>query len=306
MTRKAGFFTAFFGVCRGRDIFYTLRRHSWRRTLFHLFLLSLITGLLVGHVLSDRKKEQGEALKAVFTERFGQQILINKELLSWNWICPAQEPLKAREMALPGNGRFYYTGTQRKIPDSLKITTGTVVVWTPKCLAVSVPAPGGGASCMVVDTISGTMKRFDGSRRAMEEIFKNAPEKLPFDLKALQKESVENIFAGVLMVVSFFSTLGIIFWNFFLALLYTAIFMGMYRLLNGPTGRLRFLSLREMWKCGIYAAFPPMVVASFFPLLELPLLSYETVFMIGLLIYWMAVIAKLDSTPTDDEVNNAN
>ena len=58
-----------------------------------------------------------------------------------------------------------------------------------------------------------------------------------------------------------------------------------------------------MWKCGIYASFPPMVIASLFPILELPFVTYETVFMIGLLIYWMAVTAKLERTPVETEEN---
>jgi hypothetical protein len=122
----------------------------------------------------------------------------------------------------------------------------------------------------------------------------------------MQKEKVELFFSALSVLFSVFSIAGSVVWNFFIALLYTGIFMGMYRLLNGPSGRLRFLTLREMWKCGIYAAFPAMAVASLFPILELPLLAYETVFMIGLLVYWMAVIARLERTPTDDEVNNAN
>lgn len=306
MTRRAGFFKAFFGACCGREIFYTLRNHSWGRTLFHLFLLSLISGVLIGHFSFERKKSHTEALQAVFTERFGEQIFINRKLLNWNWISPAKDPLKPREMALPGNGRFYYTGTQRSVPASLKTVTGTVVVWSPVSLAISIPGPGGGASCMVVDTLSGKVRRFDGTSNSMEEIFKSAPAKLPFDLQDLQRESVDELFAGLMVLFSFFTTSGIVIWNFFLVLLYTGIFMGMYRLLNGPSGRLRFLTLGQMWKCGIYAALPAMAVASVFPLLELPLLSYETVFMIGLLIYWMAVVTKLERTPIDDEVNNAN
>ncbi|MBR2373255.1 MAG: hypothetical protein IKA87_03385, partial [Lentisphaeria bacterium] len=81
----------------------------------------------------------------------------------------------------------------------------------------------------------------------------------------------------------------------------TGIFMAMYRLLNGPSGRLRYLTLKEMWKCGVYAAFPAMIIASLFPALELPFLSYETVFMMGLLIYWMAVAAKLERTPLSQQ-----
>ena len=44
-----------------------------------------------------------------------------------------------------------------------------------------------------------------------------------------------------------------------------------------------------------------MVIASLFPILDLPFVTYETVFMITLLIYWMAVIARLERTPFENE-----
>lgn len=306
MTRKTGFFKAFFGCCCGRDIFYTLRQHSWGRTLFHLFLLSLITGCLIGHFRNDRSTALLDAAESVFTELFGTEICVSDSVASWNWICPVKDPLKPREMALPGGGRFYYTGSSRQVPESLKQVSGTAMVWSPDALGVSVPGPNGSGNCMVINTATGKMEKFSGTSSSLEPIFKKAPEKLPAPVEKMKKENVRDLFTVVAMLVSFFTTCGTVLWNFFITLLYTGIFIGMYRLLNGPSGRLRFLTLGEMWKCGIYAAFPPMAIASLFPILELPLISYETVFMIGLLIYWMAVTAKLERTPSEDEENNAN
>ena len=119
----------------------------------------------------------------------------------------------------------------------------------------------------------------------------------------MEKESVKTVFENISALLNFCLVTGAFFRNFMLVWLYTGIFMGMYRLLNGPSGRLSFLTLKEMWKCGIYAAFPPMVIASLFPILELPFVTYETVFMIGLLIYWMAVTAKLERTSVETEEN---
>lgn len=304
--RAAGFFKAFFGSCCGREVFYTLRLHSWGRCLWHLFILSFITGLIIGNAQHSRVQSVINASQAVFTELFGEEVFVKGSSTRWNWIAPVADPLKAREMPLPGGGRFFYTGCSRQIPDSLKLASGPVVVWSPLQLGVSLPGPGGSGNCMIIDTSTGHASSFSGTSSALESIFKKAPEKLPYPVSELRKESVPEFFAALSVFFSFFGVAGRILWNFFITLLYTGIFMGMYRLLNGPSGRLRFLTLKEMWKCGIYASFPVMAVASLFPVFELPLISYETVFMIGLLIYWMAVTTKLEHTPFDDEVNDAN
>ena len=44
----------------------------------------------------------------------------------------------------------------------------------------------------------------------------------------------------------------------------------------------------------IYAGFPVMLVASCFPAFDLPYLSYSTVFMIGLVVYWLVAVARVE------------
>lgn len=305
MIPRAGFFRALLGSCCGRDIFYILRTHSWGRTLFHLFLLSLITGVIISHVRFERVSGWITAAEEVFTEVFGKEICVTDKVGTWNWVCPVKDPLTPRKIALPQGGMLYYTGNSSVVPDSLKSVTGTLIVWSPVKMGIAVPAGKGTSNCMTVDTASGKLTQFTGSNASLEKIFKENPDQLPRSVKEMKKESVDTFFMAVASLAGFCMAVGTVLWNFFITLLYTGIFIGMYRLLNGASGRLRFLTLKEMWKCGIYAAFPAMVIASFFPVLELPFVSYETVFMIGLLIYWMAVTAKLERTP-DNEVNNAN
>ena len=310
MTPRAGFFKAFFGSCCGRDIFYTLRHHSWVRCLSHLFLLSLITGCIIGNVQSRRFTSLIDASQTAFTALFGQSVWVTPPTGSWNWVCPVKDPHTPREMTLPGGGRLYYTGSSRAIPKSLKEISGAAVVWSPSELGISVPVANGEYNCVIIDRSAARIDRFSGSSSALERVFQRAPDKAALEKilsrDKLRKEEAALLFMTLNFLFSISSVIGTVFWNFFLTLLYTGIFIGMYRLLNGPSGRLRFLTLKEMWKCGIYAAFPAMAVATFFPVLDLPLVSYETVFMIGLLLYWLSVIARLERTPDDNEVNNAN
>ena len=46
--------------------------------------------------------------------------------------------------------------------------------------------------------------------------------------------------------------------------------------------------------CASCARFPVMLVASCFPAFDLPYLSYSTVFMIGLVVYWLVAVARVE------------
>ena len=300
MSTPVSFLKAFFGTCSGREIFYALRHNSWGRCIFHIFLLSIISGVIIGQVQLRRVQGTLEAARIAFTNTFGKEICVDAKRSTWNWVCPALDPAFAREMALPGGGRFYYTGVSNSVPDSVKTVTGSIIVWSPDTFAMAMPA-GTNTYNSIVIKADGTMERATGSLDAVTDIFKAEGKKLPADPGKMEKESVSDIFLGISALLGFSLSAGAVLRNFILVWLYTGLFMGMYRLLNGASGRLRFLTLREMWKCGVYAAFPAMAIASLFPILDLPFVSYETVFMIGLLVYWMAVTAKLERTPVENK-----
>lgn len=300
MTSPVSFFKAFFGTCSGRDIFYALRLNSWGRCIWHLLILSIITAFITAYAEQRRTAGLFEAAKLSFINSFGSSICVDKQSSAWNWVCPAAAPTLPREIPMPNGGRFYYTGLSRSVPESLKTVSGMVLVWTPEALTLALPLSGGSYDVATVSRY-GTMNRAEGSMELVRKVFRNAPEKFSVPPEKLRQESVNDIWDGVSLLLGFCLKFGLTLRNFLLVWLYTLIFMGMYRLLNGPTGRLRFLTLKEMWKCGIYASFPPMVIASLFPILDLPFVTYETVFMIALLIYWMAVIARLERPPFENE-----
>ena len=300
MNSAVPFFKALYGTCTGRDIFYALRFHSWGRIIWHLLLLSIITGFITAYVDQSRRKSLFEAGKISFTNVFGERICIDKQRAPWTWVCPAVSPEKPREISLPNGGCFYYTACSRQVPESLKKATGVILVWTPAALALAVPTGNGTYDFTAVDE-KGRVTRSSGGIEQIKKVFQDVPEKFPLPPDQLSRENVNDVFDAVWFLFGLIYKVSLTLRNFLLVWFYTLIFMAMYRLLNGPAGRLRFLTLKEMWKCGIYAAFPPMVIASLFPILELPFVTYETVFMIALLIYWMAVIARLERTPFENE-----
>ena len=54
------------------------------------------------------------------------------------------------------------------------------------------------------------------------------------------------------------------------------------------------LTFKEIFCSGIYAAAPSMLVASFFPALDLPFIPFETVFITGYFIYFLCVLNYLE------------
>ena len=299
-----GFFKALIGTCSGRAVFASLRTQPWGKTVLHLFIMSLITGVIVGGARAYRVNNGAAALKIAFTETFGRELRIDRSKSApFSALIPAENPEKPREMALPGRGRLYYTGTARQAPDSLKDDHPFLIVWTP-CSLYLVQNEGGKYLIATQNAVTLKMDRRSASRSDVEQLFRDAPGALPANFNAMDTEKTEALFDAFGSLTGVFLMLWSVGRNFILVWIYTGIFMLMYRVLNGPAGKLHRLTPGEMWKCGIYASFPPMAVASFFPVLELPLLSFETVFMLGLLIYWMAVMAWIERGPAENEEHN--
>ena len=296
-----GFFKAFFGTCSGRAIFVSLRSQTWGKTVLHLLIISLITGVVAGAAQFFRVNDGMTALRIAFIETFGEKLRLDRRQgSSFSAIIPAEDPEKPRELALPGRGRLYYTGTARQVPKSLENAPLFFIVWTPDSFSL-VQNEDGEYRIVTQNSAAPGMTRSSGSRADAERLFRDAPGTLPKQFDAMETEETKVFFDSMSSLACGFLLLGSAGRNFLLVWIYTGIFMVMYRLLNGASGNLRTLTPKEMWKCGIYASFPPMVVASFFPALDLPFLSFETVFMLGLLIYWMAVVAGMERNPAENE-----
>ena len=79
----------------------------------------------------------------------------------------------------------------------------------------------------------------------------------------------------------------------------------MFRLTSGGRYPIR-LTYAQFWKTGIYAGFPALLVASAFPALNLPFFTFSTVYMTGLLIYWLYTAHRLERRLAEEEMETAN
>ena len=78
----------------------------------------------------------------------------------------------------------------------------------------------------------------------------------------------------------------------FQTLFLTVLFSIFYRFIGGRG--ITKLTFREIFCSGFYAAVPPMLIATFFPALDLPFIPFETVFMVGYFIYFICVLNYLE------------
>jgi len=295
MNKPVGFFQALLGSCSGTRIFVRLRRNTWGRTLLHLFLMSVLCAAFITVVQGIRTARAVQGFSDDFFRTFGG-IRIDP-----NGLTPERLPEKARSFAFSSELRvFYFPAIPNgvSIPEEDLQLTNYGVIWTPKLVVMLGRVAEGHWQCSEMP-----VGRFALAPAAIRYL---SDAELPAWLSSLRapagtiasfpKEAVvltgdnvvSKIVAGICIVLLVLNFLVV----FVLPLLYTAVFAIVFRLTGGR--QLRTLSLGEFWRIGIYAGFPVMLFASFFPAFDLPFLRYGTVYMIGLVVYWLVITGRIE------------
>lgn len=286
---EVGFFSALKGTCSGVRIFFRLRGNSWDRTILHLFLLSLLCAGFITVMQGYRFFQEVEKFNGVF----------GGIRQTRNGFEPKTAPGEARTFAFSIRGRiFYFPAVPEQgitIPERELMLTDYGVVWTPKLLVVLFRLPENSWQCSTIPI--GLSAMFPSAATLV------ANSELPGYLAGLRQPSWESTREFEYVVPQFvLIACGAMFGLnlmtvFLLPLFYTSFFMLVFRLSGG--GRGRVLSLGEFWKVGIYAGFPVMLFAGFFPAFDLPFFRYGMVYMIGLVVYWLIVAGRIEQAEAE-------
>ena len=289
--RPVGFFKALFGSCAGTAIFSALRLNSWLRVIWHLVLLSFLLSLVIASGELRRLTPRLDAAENRFVEAFGSSLLCAPD-----GIRPAKDPERARLLEVEPGVAFVYLGSNdgkaALTAEERALAHRMLLVAAPRFFAFAVysdnrwigrwqdPAAAGNFRCSDVE-LNDVLNR------------QLALPKAQWETPAMQipAASIFRMTRGMLstgFLLMWFATL------LMLAGLYTAIFAIVNRLIGGGK-RFLPLTLGEYWKIGIYAGFPAMLVAAAFPAFDLPFLTYPTVYMIGLVVYWMIAASRVSS-----------
>ena len=285
-----GFFRALFGSCAGTGIFAALRLNSWLRVVWHLVFLSLLLALLIAVGESRRIAHRLTVAGDRIITEFGSSLLCSPD-----GIRPEKDPDRFRIFEAEPGVLLVYLGEKTHLELSATqraIAHRMLMVAAPRFFAFAVfsdnlwigrwqdPAAAGSFRCRDDELNAVLSQRLAGAKAQLETPAMRIPLASVFQILR------GTLFAGFLTM--WFGTL------IALAGLYTAIFAILNRLVGGGR-RFSPLSLGEYWKIGIYAGFPAMLVASAFPIFDLPFLTYPTVYMIGLVTYWMIAAARVSA-----------
>ena len=304
--KQVGFFRALFGVCAGTEIFRELRGNSWLRVILHGALLTLILSIAIScgemHRLSPRLRR----IESRFIEEFGDK---------WNYsaegLLPERAPDVARTLAPEPGVLIAYTGNRNEIDltrQELASAGRGLIVISPRFFAFACRYNGEMIGHWQSDRTAGSLRCRDSEFNAtVGPLLRRAAEAPTEEHPAVKVKisdfaaAARNIFAVSLSLWWWCSLILLVF-------LYTGICVAVNWIFGGA--RRMPITLREYWKIGVYAGFPAMLVAAAFPAFDLPFLTYPTVYMIGLMLYWMIAANRVfrqvlaesaDRPPTDEE-----
>ena len=289
-----GFWKSVAGVCSGTAVFDVLRRNSWGRVIWHFLLWSAIVSLLTAFFQIRYNSLDWERLTTSLEKAFGENIIFSP-----GKIIPEKSPGQyGARLALPWGGELEY---QDSVSHHVMPEMGTAayrIIWNPASLTFQFSQD----DVMILDLLA---PEENVTELVMTQIIDGNKSEHPFSGVKIphQEEKVSWSMLSMNLKLHWFLTAFLVqwFWSVFLAVIYPAVFVGVSRLTGA--GQLRRLSIREYWKIGIYAGFPALLIAGCFPAFGLPYFSFETVFVVAMLIYWMYVTIHLESSSEKGKEN---
>lgn len=309
------FFRTLIAVCSGPSVFPGLMNRNPFRAVFHLLLLCVLLALVISAFRIAGFREPERVISRALTGQFGSVVVRDGTVL------PEKNAKQAKSFILTRSLRLDY------LPDSAAALKNmgrwrerTGIIWTPRgfllwgavegetagYVLIPMPLPSRTALALVpsLNGISSAplsapeieryvRKNYYGGEKPLEGAEKTLVFPIPETVAAIS--SACHVFIGVTAFAGLF----------FSSLMITFLFAAAQSLFT-PKGAKRPAFPRLM-TIMVYAAFPPLIIASLFTALSLPFFGFQTVFLITFFIYQMlafsAVYRHLNPPPPpeDDE-----
>jgi hypothetical protein len=282
------FFKALIETCKGTGVFIKLLSQSLSRALWHLFLLALLSSLFILLcTYSGMLEETDQAFKRL-EENFGK-IITDK-----NGVRPQKK--KFKNSVLLANNRFrvsYLSSVEKgKLPEIDADEVNMGFLWTPLMLVSWIKT--GENEFLLIPYAYYSDEMLPTARKKRSEILPyikantSLKNELFCQFSELNWPTLIDYCKGTYISVSFAGNLiGTLFQVLFFVMMFSFILN-----LSGNSGK-PVLRYRERFVIGIYASFPPILIASFFPAFELPFLSFSSVYVICFSIYLIIVFTRL-------------
>ncbi|MDD3153595.1 MAG: hypothetical protein PHS41_01915 [Victivallaceae bacterium] len=297
--KKIGFWEAIVGCCTGTDIFVRLTGQSLLRALWHLLLLSVLLGGMMGAASLRKTAPALDRMSDLLRENFGR-IEMTKAGLR-----PERNP-ESEHFVQDGKFSIWYlprtpeAKTMYPLPKPGEVLT----IWTPKKFfflglnregrdyLVQATSPFGMPD-------SPEISDEKDLREEVAESFRKSA-KVPMPEK-FQGETVgfDELAKGakIALFLLFWATFGLTFWipALLLSMMFALVLMFSTRRWES------FPYRNKMAVLAIYAGFPAMLVGALATLLELPYLEYSLIYALGMAGFMLFVLARLRSERPGEE-----
>lgn len=277
-------------VCRGTEIFPFLVRIPIIKALFHFLLLAFICTSFIALA----------KLMPVWNSVYSACEILNREfgafLVSGENMLPQKAPEQSRSVMVSKTFLVdYQTDKKLSVMMEDEATLGGMI-WTPLFLGGWTKVkPDTYVIMPIVYNVNVIRMPMYMSKAELQNYISSMsikPSAFPFAF-LLESIQIKNFITAV-PVFTFIMLCGIFGINLFLivtsTIIFGSIFSIVYAFMKDPASRISGINI---FVITIYASFPPVIIASFFPALELPYIDYQTVHMFALLIYLFIVFNKV-------------
>ncbi len=283
------FFTSLIGTCKGTKIFVNLSSQSLTRTFWHLFVMAFICSsfiLLCTYSGTSRKMDETFAR---WEESFGNI------KLGENGITPGKVQAAKSLTGIDNSLRLTYlpvpAATGLPEIDAGDINSG--FLWTPAMLTFwSKFGPDNFIIMPLAYCSKQELLPRKTTRSTMLSYIKNNTS-VKDNLICLFPELSWPAFRDYCKN-TYFS--AVFFGNIVTILLRVLFFVAMFAFilnLSKGSNATPVLKYRNRFIIGIYASFPPLLIASMFSAFDLPFLSFDSVYVICFSIYLITVFTRL-------------
>ena len=279
------FFKALIGTCKGTKVFSDLLSQSLLKSLWHLFVLVLFCSFFITLCTYPINSQE---INEIFSQ-FGE-IQTGKKGIT------AEKITETRSFSVDENEyRITYLPdiSKGKLPEIDADNVNAGFLWTPTMLASWVKAgpdkflimPFVYCSDMQLSVVS-------VERSSMLAYIKNntsVKSKIIYEAPELSWATIKDHCKSALTSIIFFKSLASI---LFQVLLFVLMFSFILNLSSRNTGA-PVLKYKTRYIIGIYASFPPLLVATMFRAFELPFFSFNSIYVICFSIYLIVVFTHL-------------
>ncbi len=283
-----GFFSILFKVCCGTEVFLSLLRLSFWKPLFHLAILSVICSIFVTICTSFALFADIKTASQTINENCGEINFTDKG------IFPANNPEQGRTFNITENATLSYQGNLASMSSDFDLATATRgLLWNPGMMAVWYKTDNGEFLLIPIIYSPGKITLSTKPLNKDGVIAYIRDNSFPENLIRLPVKSISvPAIIGMVKFYVFCASLLFCFMQFFFQTLFlTIIFAAIFHLFCHRN--MMKLTFKDVLLLAIYAGFPALFIASFFPAFSLPL-DFSTVYIFCFAVYFICIMYRFD------------